>query len=319
MCFPDSVVGFNANEEFSSELYMHYVFSYIRSSIQNSVSGSIQDNINIDYLTALRFKVPDRTEQDRILEVLSTLDAKIDLNNRINEELEGLAKLLYDYWFVQFDFPISADQAAAMGDPTLEGNPYRQSGGKMVYNKTLKREIPEGWRDSTLGGLYELYQPKTISESDLNPNGKYLVYGANGVVGRYDSFNHADPVVALTCRGSTCGTLNQTLPNSWITGNAMVMKPRAKHMGIDFALNQARRSGIHSIISGSGQPQITRTNLEVLKAVDPDNQVVERFGKICEPGQKQKLLLAEQNQQLTELRDWLLPMLMNGQVTVAES
>ena len=105
MCFPDSVVGFNADKESSSELYMHYVFTYIREAIQNSVAGSIQDNINIDYLTGLKFKVPEKNEQDRIAKTLSTLDAKIELNNRINAELEAMAKLLYDYWFVQFDFP----------------------------------------------------------------------------------------------------------------------------------------------------------------------------------------------------------------------
>jgi len=158
MCFPDSVVGFQAHKECSSEIYMHYVFTYIRAAIQNSVSGSIQDNINIDYLTSLEFKVPKKPEQDKIAKVLSTLDAKIELNNRINGELEAMAKLLYDYWFVQFDFPMTAAQATALGHPELEGQPYKTSGGKMVFNPTLKRDIPAGWevdnilRMSDLGG-----------------------------------------------------------------------------------------------------------------------------------------------------------------------
>ncbi|MFM6225385.1 MAG: restriction endonuclease subunit S, partial [Dolichospermum sp.] len=121
MCFPDSVVGFNAYPHESSELFMHYVFTYIKKSIQNSATGSIQDNINIDYLTQLKFKIPNKVYQDKIASILSSLDNKIELNNRINSELENLAKTIYDYWFVQFDFP---DE---------NGKPYKSSGGKMVY------------------------------------------------------------------------------------------------------------------------------------------------------------------------------------------
>ncbi len=145
MCFPDSVVGFNAFPNESSELFMHYVFTYIRRAIQNSASGSIQDNINIEYLTGLEFKIPFKNTQDNIVAVLSALDAKIELNNLINAELEAMAKILYDYWFVQFDFPDKS------------GKPYKTSGGKMVYNKTLKREIPEGWEDKQLDQISVLH------------------------------------------------------------------------------------------------------------------------------------------------------------------
>ena len=87
MCFPDSVVGFNAFENESSELFMHYVFTYIKRTIQNAASGSIQDNINIDFLTNLNFKIPKKVSQDIIAKVLSDLDAKIELNNKINDNL----------------------------------------------------------------------------------------------------------------------------------------------------------------------------------------------------------------------------------------
>ena len=144
MCFPDSVVGFNAEPEKSSELFMHYVFTYIRRAIQNSATGSIQDNINIEYLTSLKLKIPVKSYQDKIAAVLSALDAKIDCNNRINAELEAMAKTLYDYWFVQFDFP------------DANGKPYKSSGGKMVYNATLKREIPAGWSNSSVLAVADL-------------------------------------------------------------------------------------------------------------------------------------------------------------------
>ena len=258
MCFPDSVVGFIADKKVSSEIYMHYVFSFIRRAIQNSASGSIQDNINVDYLTGLRLRIPPKATQDKIAGLLSALDAKIALNHRINSELEGMAKLLYDYWFVQYDFPLSAAQAAALGKPHLTGKPYRTSGGPMVYHNQLKREIPNGWTSGTLGELFNLYQPQTITEKDLKPDGDYFVYGANGIVGKYDRFNHEDPQIALTCRGSTCGNLTRTLPRSWITGNAMVMAPRDPNLDIEYIYNVANASGIDAIITGSGQPQITQ-------------------------------------------------------------
>ena len=87
MCFPDSVVGFKAYKEVSSEKFMYYVFDFIRNSIQNAASGSTQDNINIDYLTSLDFKVPDKIAQDKMVELLSAIDEKILMNSKINDNL----------------------------------------------------------------------------------------------------------------------------------------------------------------------------------------------------------------------------------------
>ncbi|WP_418113460.1 restriction endonuclease subunit S [Vibrio scophthalmi] len=304
MCFPDSVVGFNADPEESSELFMHYVFTYIRKAIQNSASGSIQDNINIEYLTGLRFKIPHKTYQDKIAGVLSSLDKKIELNNRINTELEAMAKTLYDYWFVQFDFP------------DANGKPYKSSGGKMVYNSIIKREIPKGWSDSTLGDIADLYQPKTISEKEMKNDGRYLVYGANGIVGRYNAYNHEASVVAITCRGNSCGQINITRPYSWITGNAMVVSPNYSYLSPLYIHNLLRKSGLESVITGSAQPQITRTNLAPLKIVIPCPAVLTKYAELVKPNFDKQLAVLAENEQLRSLRDWLLPMLMNGQVTV---
>ena len=141
---------------------MHYVFTYIRRAIQNSATGSIQDNINVEYLTSLKFKIPHKDYQDKIAAVLSALDAKIACNQRINAELEAMAKALYDYWFVQFDFP------------DAHGKPYKSSGGKMVYNATLKREIPQGWEALQLADVI------SRSGTGLNPRENFqLGNGSN--------------------------------------------------------------------------------------------------------------------------------------------
>lgn len=304
MCFPDSIVGFNADPNESSELFMHYVFTYIRKSIQDSASGSIQDNINIDYLTGMKFKIPEKSYQDKIVAILSGLDKKIELNNQINAELEAMAKTLYDYWFVQFDFPDS------------KGNPYKSSGGKMVYNEILKREIPEGWGDCSLGDITELYQPQTISEKEMLDEGRYLVYGANGIVGRYDQYNHEESVVTITCRGNSCGTINFTRPFSWITGNAMVVKPKSVLLVPDYILNLLSSSGVDNVITGSAQPQITRTNLSPLSVINPNQEMLKKYASIATNLFEKRICILEENEMLAKLRDWLLPMLMNGQVTV---
>ena len=133
MCFPDSVVGFNAFENETSELFMHYVFTYIKRSIQKSVVGSIQDNINLDYLQNLDFKIPEKEYQDKIVRVLSAFDKKIEINSNSMNVLEEMAKQLYTHWFVQFDFP---DEA---------GLPYDAAGNHMEWCAELNRKIPASW------------------------------------------------------------------------------------------------------------------------------------------------------------------------------
>jgi type I restriction enzyme S subunit len=133
--------------------YVYFALSLSLKTLKDRAQGSQTKFLTMGLLKNLEFKTRSLVEQQDIAKALTALDAKIELNNRINAELEGMAKLLYDYWFVQFDFPMTAAQAAALGKPHLTGHPYRASGGKMIYNETLKREIPEGW---TVGSLLDV-------------------------------------------------------------------------------------------------------------------------------------------------------------------
>ncbi|RYZ26847.1 MAG: restriction endonuclease subunit S, partial [Chitinophagaceae bacterium] len=122
--------------------YLFYNFNLIK--FEPFVTGSAQPKLNKERLLGIETYVHEKITQQKIAAVLSALDDKIELNNKINAELEALAKTLYDYWFVQFDFP---DEA---------GKPYKSSGGAMVWNEQLKREIPEGWEVKKLGELIEV-------------------------------------------------------------------------------------------------------------------------------------------------------------------
>lgn len=118
------------------------------------------------------------------------------------------------------------------------------------------------WVESNLGESCELYQPQTITTKDLTPDGKYLVYGANGVIGKYDKFNHEEPQLLITCRGATCGSVNISSPFSWINGNAMVVKPKHKEISIRYLEYFFRGAvDLSKAITGAAQPQITRQSL----------------------------------------------------------
>ncbi len=142
------------------------------------------------------------------------------------------------------------DKIATNGDYNLSGERYREN-----------REASSTHPFVALGDVCEIYQPKTITQQDLKEDGAYVVYGANGVIGRYDQFNHEFPEVIVTCRGATCGTLNYSQAKSWITGNAMVFSPKAGTLLKEFLYQILKYSDLSSTISGSAQPQITRQSI----------------------------------------------------------
>lgn len=215
-----------------------------------------------------------------------------------------MAKQLYDYWFVQFDFP---DE---------NGRPYKSSGGEMVWNEKLKRKIPQGWKDCTLGDFCEMYQPKALGLNNLSDGGKYKVYGANGIIGYYSSYNHENSEIAMACRGNSCGVINRTLPKSWITGNAMVIKIRNSQVHNEYIKQALNYANVKGAISGSGQPQITRENLSLIKLMQPNSATLKDFSEKIKALITMELEIENQNDKLIKQRNELLPLLMNGQVSL---
>ncbi len=132
--------------------------------------------------------------------------------------------------------------------------------------------MKEDWQTKTLGETCEMYQPKTISGKEMVADGAYPVYGANGVIGRYSQFNHEEPQLLITCRGATCGSVNISAPRSWVTGNAMVVRPKNGSIEMRF-LEYLFRGGIEisKAVTGTAQPQITRTNLAPLEISFPES------------------------------------------------
>ena len=127
----------------------------------------------------------------------------------------------------------------------------------------------EGWEYKKLGEVCDIYQPNTISTEMLVNNGKYYVYGANGIIGKYNEFNHENSEILLTCRGATCGTINISEPYSWINGNAMVIHRKSNSLNFDFLKYLMSSLDYSLIITGAAQPQITRAKLTPVKICIP--------------------------------------------------
>jgi type I restriction enzyme S subunit len=273
--------------------------------VKNLSVGSTRGNINAQTFGDCPISVPERKQQDLLVSSLSLIIDKIELNNRINAELEAMAKTLYDYWFVQFDFP------------DKNGKPYKSNGGKMVWNEELKREIPEGWEVNEIEAFAQFVNGKGIKKEDVNDSGNYAVYGSNGITGFTNKILFKEPVIAIGRVGANYGEVHYSIAPCWISDNAVTAQPY-KTFYLWWLIDTLKRINYLKIAGGSAQPLITQGQLKKLKFAVPKDTLFKDFDEIVNPIYMQLNLNIKQNQKLTELRDWLLPMLMNGQVKVSE-
>ena len=311
---------------------------------ENNAGGSGQRcTLPIDIIRAIPIVLPKYDEQLHISSILFNLDTKIELNKRINVELEQMAKTIYDYWFVQFDFPMSAEYAASVGQPELEGKPYKASGGKMMWSDELKRELPEGWEPGTFnsycpstGGfafksewwtdkgvavakikdIQEDYRLETsdlarVDISDKNIDEKFkskpgdiLIAMTGATVGKYAIVPITDYPIYVNQRVGYFNLGNNPCKNLPFLINSM---------------NQSYfRNAIFTLANGAAQPNISNDQINNIPLLIPKAELISEFNRMFESYYKKILINQSENQKLTELRDWLLPMLMNGQVRVGD-
>lgn len=305
-----------------------------QSWIVSQAVGATMPNLNTGILHRVSFKAPPKSEQKRLAAVLSALDAKIELNQRLNAELEGMAKLLYDYWFVQFDFPMSAAQAAAIGKPRLQGQPYRASGGKIIYNETLKREIPAGWEGGNILAISEIGSGATPSKKSpkfwggnvpfFTPTDAESEPFCLGTEDHITQLGLKNSATRLYPKGTLFVTARGSVGKAMIISRAMAMNQSCYALrpkdGVGSAFLYFHTLSLMEYLkaksSGSIFKSIVTNDLNFTPAVVPSSQDLIAFNEVAEPIFQSILINQEQNQELTALRDWLLPMLMNGQVTV---
>jgi type I restriction enzyme, S subunit len=290
------------SKKIGSQYLLYAMLSeYVQKHIHKSdKTGSIVSNLRIPDLKEL--EIPIVENSDKVAAVLSALDAKIELNNRINAELEAMAKTLYDYWFVQFDFP---DQ---------NGQPYKSSGGKMVYNDTLKRKIPAGWSNGTLKDLVSLEYGKPL-KADIRSGSGYPVIGSSGVMDYHEEYLVSGPGIVVGRKG-TVGAVTYLHDNFFPIDTTYFVKPLVdiKFYYLKYLLESL---GLEKMNSDSAVPGLNREAALRSTLVIVPIEEIQKFESSINAAFEKKRNILKENQQLTQLRDWLLPMLMNGQVTVA--
>ncbi len=309
--------------------FVYYALKYNVNNLIKQGSATTFDSVNKDIINDFELIIPEnKIERNIIAKVLSDLDAKIELNNRINRELEAMAKMLYDYWFVQFDFP------------NEQGKPYKSSGGKMVYNAELKRAIPEGWEVKKLGDLGDFkngvnYDPsnpgeiacpiinvRNISASSFFIKNEDLdiIYLRESDVRKY-SVNAGSIIIARSGIPGATRMISDIAENTLYCGFAIHYS--LNNLGFKIPVFFFLKSLEEHIQSGSGGTILKNVNqgtLNALKIVLPkEDSTVNKFNNLIEPIFGKITNVQKQNQHLTTLRDWLLPMLMNGQVTVRQA
>ncbi|WP_175062827.1 restriction endonuclease subunit S [Streptococcus salivarius] len=299
--------------------YLQYMKKYL---LQISKVGGTRNALTKEAIGKLPIKISD--DCNKISKILDNIDQKIHINNQINQELEAMAKTLYDYWFVQFDFP---DQ---------NGKPYKSSGGKMVYHPELKREIPEGWGVETLRDFEsKIITGKTPSRANSDNFGGEIPFITIGDIrGNTFIYSTSESLTDLGAsvqqnkylpEGSLCVSCIATVGEIGFTTewshtnqqiNSIVFEDKTHRYYLYFALKNYFENAKASAKTGNTFANMNKEDFSGIRIILPSKEIKNNFHEISEPYFAQIKCLQGQNRELTQLRDWLLPMLMNGQVKV---
>ena len=335
-CLGQRLVLLKVDKEKCNPHYLLYALlsPYVQAQIRRiDQTGSIVSNLNIPDLKKL--VIPYIKEnQNNIARCLEVINKKIFNNNKINEELESMAKTIYDYWFLQFEFP------------NEEGKPYKSSGGKMIWNEELKREIPEGWEIDTIGKHINIDRGISYSSDDLedvgiplinlssfNIDATYKPEGLKTYSGTYSKEKVISPFELVICvtQQTAIDLVGDTdvigktflVPDIFETKDIVASMDVIKIQSDDtygkYYLNRLINTKFfHRYISGFATgTKIKHLDIKGLlnyKCETPNEQALKKFNDLMECCEKKKSKIFAENQELTALRDFLLPLLMNGQV-----
>lgn len=293
--------------------------------------GSTIKNLAPSQVADYEFSVPDGLNQDKVAFLLKAIDDKIQNNNKIVTELESMAKTIYDYWFLQFEFP------------NEDGKPYKSSGGKMVWNDELKREIPKNWRIDLLGNLFISnrgisYNSKTIEGNGVpminlasfNVDGSYKEEGIKTYSGDYSAEKVVKPFDLLMCNTQQTAIdykkdiigkafLVPDIFDGDIVTSHHVTTIQVKEDNMKYFLHRLFNTDYFhkyaaGFTNGTNILGLIFSGIEKYKLEIPDVAVLDKFANLMLEIEMKKSKIIKENQELISLRDFLLPLLMNGQV-----
>ncbi|HEM8089523.1 TPA: restriction endonuclease subunit S [Klebsiella aerogenes] len=317
---PSLLVQRTARLRGSTELdiiYLKYIIGspWFSKYIQSINTGSLVPHISSKQIKDFPINLPPLPQQKKLSSVLAALDKKIDVNNFINAELEAMAKTLYDYWFVQFDFP------------DANGKPYKTSGGKMVYNATLKREVPVGWAVNTLSQIANITMGQSPAGESYNEDGIGTLFFQGST-----DFGWLFPTprqyttsparmakkgdILLSVRAPV-GDMNIANADCCIGRGLAALNSKSHSDGFLFyVMKYFKQIFDRRNAEGTTFGSMTKDDLHSLQVVCPEPGLLKRYDDIVSEYNKMIFSRSLENQDLIKLRDWLLPLLMNGQVTV---
>jgi type I restriction enzyme S subunit len=303
------------NIELVSPKFLFYFFKTRNgyNQILNASHGSVQVNIaKREVVESIPILVPNRIIQDEITELLSSIDDKIELNNKINQELESLAQLLFKRWFVDFEFP------------NEKGEPYKSSGGEMVDSEL--GEIPKGWEIKKLNDIANCYDNKRIPLSSMERakrKGIYPYYGAASLMDFVDDFIFDGTYVLMGEDGSVINEsgfpiLQYVYGKFWVNNHAHVLE--GKLVSTEFILCLLRITNISDLVTGAVQPKLNQGNMNKISIALPKDlsEISEIEGSFNHFYQLIRSNLSEIIN-LTSLRDFLLPKLISGELQINDN
>ena len=324
-CTNQGFKSFNVDTKKCDSEYLYYYLKHHIKEIEALGSGTTFKEVSKESVENYDVFLPDVDIQKSLVKVLSEIDSKISNNTAICSDLESMAKLLYDYWFVQFDFP---DE---------NGKPYKSSGGKMVWNEELKREIPLMWNNGKISDLGEIVgggTPSTKHEEYYAKKGIAWATPKDLADSPNRFFTHGERDISDTGLQNSsavlmpCGTVLMTSrapigylaisKNEVSTNQGFKSIIPDKRFGADYVYFtlDLLMPYIKNYGTGSTFSEISKSDLESIPTIIPDTKTLSRFIQKVQPITDLIYNLEEENKQLASLRDFLLPMLMNGQVKV---
>ena len=273
-----------------------------RATVSSFAIMTTRASLNNEILGRLTIILPQIKIQETIGEILKSLDDKIELNNKINQELEALAQTLFKQWFIDFEFPNENKE------------PYKSSGGEMLESEL--GEIPKGWEVGKFDNLVRISSGKGIKKKDYQEKGGYSVIGANGIMGYYKDYN-IDGFKILTGRVGTLGTVRISNEKAWTSDNVLICEPFVKEYN-HYSYFVMKDFDFNALNRGSTQPLIAQTDLKSQIILLPEINILTIFQNQME----YFLSLIELNKieirRLTNLRDTLLPKLISGELEINE-
>ena len=284
--------------------YHKYLAFYLRSdlfrkAVTNNAFMTLRASFNEDIFSFLSLYLPEYEDQVKIGDMLYSMEQKIQLNKRICAELEAMAKTIYDYWFTQFDFPDD------------KGKPYRSSGGEMVWNEQLKREIPKGWEVKAISDLTNVITGKEDANFS-SPNGKYKFFTCAQDISYCDTAAFSGHAVLVAGNGDF-NVKHYTGEFNAYQRTYVLIPRESKYYAAMYIVAQKQIQAFRQGSNGSIVKFITKGNVEnILMVIPNDDSLLQQINLIMA-----KIETCEkENGELIKLRNWLLPMLMNGQARV---